>query len=318
MQQKPKLALIVPCYNEEEVLNETIKCFSDIMNELVANNTIHPSSFIYFIDDGSDDQTWAIIEQSSLHNSLVKGMKFSKNFGHQQALIAGMSELRGQVDCVISIDGDLQHDESKIPEFINKYQSGADIVFGVRNNRTTDTILKKLTAGCFYKLMNFMGVNIIEDHADYRLVSNKVLNSLSDFKEVNLFLRGIFTELGYQTDIVKFDVRPRYAGYSKYSFRKMLSFALNGITSFSVVPLRMITLLGFCIFIFSAFISGYILFETLVIKHTVPGWASTVLPIYFIGGVQLLSIGLVGEYIGKIYKETKARPRYIKEDEIKL
>jgi glycosyltransferase involved in cell wall biosynthesis len=246
---------------------------------------------------------------------MVRGLKLSRNFGHQNALLAGLLKAKGQADCVISIDADLQQDEGAIPEFIDKYNEGFDIVFGVREDRRSDGVAKKATALVFYRLMNLMGVRIIRNHADYRLVSNRVLETLAGYGEVNLFLRGIFPSLGFRSAQVVHDVRERFAGESKYSMRKMLSFALDGITSFSVMPMRVVALVGVLIFFFSLGMSGYVLLAKLL-GGAVTGWASTVLPIYFIGGIQLISLGVIGEYVGKIYMEAKRRPRFIVEEEV--
>lgn len=311
-----KLALIVPCYNEEEVLCETIEKLTIVLQELVDKNQINQKSFVLFVDDGSQDKTWYLIESFSQKNRYIKGIKLSRNRGHQNALLAGMEYVIDKCDCLISLDADLQQDERMIKEFIEKYFHGSDIVYGIRNDRNTDSLCKKFTALGFYKLMSIMGVNIIKNHADYRLLSNRVNKSLLNFKEVNLFLRGLIPLLGFKTDYVYFNVKDRFAGESKYTLKKMLSFAIDGITSFSVVPLRVISIIGIAIFSISIFMSIYILGVALFTEKAIPGWASIVLPIYFIGGIQLLSIGVLGEYIGKIYKETKRRPRYFIESEV--
>lgn len=312
----PKIAIVVPCCNEEAVLPETSRRLSTVLNSLISSNKIHKESFIYFVDDGSKDKTWSIISKLHQEHSMVKGLKLACNFGHQNALLAGLMNVKNRVDCAISMDADLQHDENVLPQFIEKFAKGADIVYGVRTDRKTDSLAKKISALFFYNLMNLMGVKIVKNHPDYRLVSKKVLDTLSEFKETNLFLRGIFANIGFKTEIVNFNVQERFAGKTKYSNRKMLSLALDAITSFSVVPLRMVAFLGFLIFIVTLVMSLYVLYVALIRSNAVPGWASTVLPIYFIGGIQLLSIGLLGEYIGKIYKEVKARPRYISETEL--
>ncbi len=311
-----RLAVVVPCYNEEDVLKETIKRLTIVLNRLIDENKINKSSFIKFVDDGSKDKTWDIIKRSSKENSLIKGLKLSRNEGHQKALLAGMRAVDGSCDCLISIDADLQQDENSIEEFLEKYSSGADIVLGIRKDRGTDTILKKATALFFYSLMQKMGVNIIKNHADYRLLSAKANKSLLEFKEINLFLRGLVPLVGYKSEYVYFEVKDRFAGESKYTLSKMLSFALDGITSFSVMPLRFITLVGFFVFFLSCIMGGYIIYIYLFTKQAVPGWSSTVLPIYAIGGIQILSIGILGEYMGKVYKETKRRPHYFIEENI--
>ena len=313
---KPKLAIVVPCYNEEEVLPRTAKRLLEVLDGLISPNKINDESFILFVDDGSKDRTWTIIEDLTKQNTKIKGLKLTRNFGHQNALLAGMEYIFNKCDCLITIDADLQHDEQAIGEFVQKYIDGAEIVLGIRKDRKVDSIFKKLTALIFYQLLLKMGVNIIKNHADYRLISNTALKALLEFKEVNLFLRGLIHLIGFKTDYVFFDVKERFAGQTKYPLRKMLALALDGITSFSVVPLRLITLIGFLIFMGSLIMSGYIFYTAIFTNKSVPGWASTVLPIYFIGGVQLLSLGIIGEYIGKIYMETKRRPRYIVEKEI--
>lgn len=311
-----KLALVLPCYNEEEVLPETYKRLLNVIQNLVDKNKICQDSFMLFIDDGSKDKTWEIIESFCVVNKQVRGLKLSRNQGHQNALLAGMKYVVDKCDCLISIDADLQQDENVIEDFIDKYLEDSEVVLGVRNDRTSDGIFKKITALGFYQLMSIMGVKIIKNHADYRLLSNKANKSLLEFNEVNLFLRGLVPLLGYKTDYVYFDVKDRFAGKSKYPFSKMFSFAIDGITSFSVTPLRLISALGFIVFFASLLMSLYIVAIVLFTQKAVPGWASTVLPIYFMGGVQLLSLGIIGEYIGKIYKETKRRPRYFVEKDI--
>jgi len=313
---KPKLAIVVPCYNEEEVLPRTAKRLLEVLDGLISPNKINDESFILFVDDGSKDRTWTIIEDLTKQNTKIKGLKLTRNFGHQNALLAGMEYIFNKCDCLITIDADLQHDEQAIGEFVQKYIDGAEIVLGIRKDRKVDSIFKKLTALIFYQLLLKMGVNIIKNHADYRLISNTALKALLEFKEVNLFLRGLIHLIGFKTDYVFYDFKERFAGQTKYPLRKMLALALDGITSFSIVPLRLITFIGFLIFMGSLIMSGYIFYTAIFTNKSVPGWASTVLPIYFIGGVQLLSLGIIGEYIGKIYMETKRRPRYILEKEI--
>ena len=313
---KPKLAIVVPCYNEEEVLPRTAKRLLEVLDGLISPNKINDESFILFVDDGSKDRTWTIIEDLAKQNTKIKGLKLTRNFGHQNALLAGMEYIFNKCDCLITIDADLQHDEQAIGEFVQKYIDGAEIVLGIRKDRKVDSIFKKLTALIFYQLLLKMGVNIIKNHADYRLISNTALKALLEFKEVNLFLRGLIHLIGFKTDYVFYDFKERFAGQTKYPLRKMLALALDGITSFSIVPLRLITFIGFLIFMGSLIMSGYIFYTAIFTNKSVPGWASTVLPIYFIGGVQLLSLGIIGEYIGKIYMETKRRPRYILEKEI--
>lgn len=306
---KPIIGIISPCYNEELVLNETLLQLNSVIEELVLRNIISERSFIAFIDDGSNDNTWKIIEEGAKKHSHVKGLKLSKNVGHQNALLAGLLTYKENADALISIDADLQDDVAVIEEMIYKYINGSDIVYGVRKERKKDTFFKKNTALIFYYLMQKMKVNVVYNHADYRLCSKRVLNALAEYGEVNLFIRGIIPTIGFKHEIVYYDRLERFAGESKYSFIKMVSFAWNGITSFSNYPLRLVTIIGFCIFILCLLMSGYALFA-LYTGNFVPGWLSTVLPMYFLGGVQLFCFGILGEYIGKIYSEVKQRPRY--------
>jgi polyisoprenyl-phosphate glycosyltransferase len=314
MKNYPKVALIVPCYNEEEVLTRTMEKLTIVLNSLIDSHKISLDSYIVFIDDGSKDKTWQVIDRLSEKYEHIKGLKLAKNSGHQNALLAGMEFVVDKCDCLISLDADLQQDENSIGKFIDKYLGNNEIVLGIRNDREADGLFKKITALGFYKFMNIAGVDIIKNHADYRLLSNRVNKELLNFKEVNLFLRGLVTLVGFKTDYVYFNVKDRFAGESKYTSLKMLGLALDGITSFSVAPLRLITFFGFIVFIFSIIMSGYIFGVVIFTDQVAPGWASTVLPVYFIGGVQILSIGIVGEYIGKIYKEVKKRPRYLIEE----
>ncbi len=314
--EPPVLAVVVPCFNEEAVVEETVLRLTAVLNGLIGNGAISPVSFVYFIDDGSRDGTWGLIAAIHRRDPRVKGLKLSRNFGHQNALLAGLLAVKDRCGCAITIDADLQHDEQAIPRFVQKYREGADLVFGVRNDRRGDSPLKKGTALVFYKLMQWMGVNIVKNHADYRLVGRKALDALATYGETNLFLRGIFATMGFRVEYVPFDVKERHAGTSKYSLVKMFGLAFSGITSFSIVPLRIVTLIGFVVFLISAAMSIYVLYVALLSDKILPGWASTVLPIYFLGGVQLLGIGLLGEYIGRIYSETKARPRFIRDSEL--
>ena len=315
MNTRPLLALCVPCYNEQELLPETISKLTAVLDELKSKNRISSDSFMLFIDDGSTDNTWQVIETSSTSNSFLKGIKLSKNLGHQIALMAGMEYLVDKCDCLISLDADLQQDESAINDFMAKYSTGSEVVLGIRNDRVTDSYLKKMTALGFYRFLSLMGVKIVKNHADYRLLSNRANKSLMEFTEVNLFLRGMIHLIGFKTDYVYFQVRDRKLGESKYTFPKMINFALDGITSFSVMPLRIITFLGFIIFLVTLGMSAFILLAVLFTNRAIPGWASIVLPIYFIGGIQLLALGVLGEYVGRIFKETKRRPRYFIESE---
>lgn len=315
-QKPPTLAIIVPCFNEAQVVQTTAEHLWGVLDSLIAKGKIAATSFVCLIDDGSWDNTWEQIQNLHLRNKLFKGVKLSRNFGHQNALFCGFINTQQLVDCVISMDADLQDDVLVIEKFIDCFRDGFDIVYGVRKERKFDGPFKKMSATLFYKLMRLLGVEIIPNHGDFRLVSKKIIMHLANFAEFNLFLRGLFPLIGFKSTVVYYDRGSRMNGKSKYSLSKMFAFSLDGITSLSVAPLRLISLLGLLIFISSLFASGYILLCRLLAAEMVPAWALTILPIYFIGGVQLLSIGVLGEYIGKIYKETKARPRYIIEEEV--
>ncbi len=304
-----QLTIVLPSYNEEEVLNETSSRLLSLFQKLIESQKIDDKSRICFVDDGSKDKTWSIIEELSNKHLHVSGIKLSRNRGHQNALLAGLFSVEG--DIIISIDADLQDDIEIIEDMVDSYLEGHDIVYAVRKERTTDTAFKRATAEGFYKLMHLMGVDIVFNHADYRLMSRRAIEELKGFKEVNLFLRAMVPLVGFSSANIYYDRAERFAGESKYPLRKMLSFAWDGVTSFSVMPLRFITATGFLIFIATLIMSSWVLGVKLFSEEAVPGWASTVLPIYFIGGIQVLSIGIVGEYIGKIYMETKERPRYI-------
>ena len=304
------LYLVIPCYNEEEVLPETSRQLLIKMNSMVERGMISPASRIMFVDDGSKDRTWEII--SSLHeqNPIYSGVKLSRNKGHQNALLAGLMTAKEKADITVSLDADLQDDVDVIDKMVGKYHEGSDIVYGVRSSRKTDTFFKRTTALAFYKIMLLLGVEIVYNHADYRLMSKRALDALSEFKEVNLFLRGIVPLIGFKSDTVEYERHERFAGESKYPLKKMVSFAADGITSFSIKPIRMITTCGFLIFAVSVIMLIYFLVIHFL-GRTVHGWTSTIVSIWAIGGLQLLAIGIVGEYIGKIYLETKERPKYI-------
>lgn len=305
----PTIGIVIPCFNESDVINDSYKLISGAINRLIKQKLISEKSFIGFVDDGSTDETWFKIEQLSLLNKNVKGLKLSKNVGHQNALLAGLLTYNKTSDALISIDADMQDDISVMESMIEKYITGNQVVYAVRKERKTDSFFKRNTALMFYKLMKFMCVNIIYNHADYRLYSSTIINALNEYKEANLFLRGIIPDIGFKSDIVYYDRAERLAGKSKYSLSKMISFAWDGITSFSNYPLKLVTLLSFIVFIICILMSIYAVIS-LYYRSVVPGWFSTVLPMYFLGGVQLFSLGIIGEYIGKIYKETKHRPRY--------
>ncbi len=306
---KPIIGIVSPCYNEELVLNETLVQLNEIIKDLIAQNIISEKSFSVFVDDGSKDRTWNIIEEKASQLVHVKGLKLAGNVGHQKALLAGLLTFKDEADALISIDADLQDDVSVIEEMILKFKSGIDVIYGVRKERKTDTFFKRNTALLFYKLMKIMKVNVVHNHADYRLCSSRVLKALAEFSEVNLFLRGIIPSIGFSKEVVYYDRLERFAGESKYPFRKMAAFAWNGVTSFSNYPLKLVTIIGFAIFFLCLLMTGYALFA-IYTGDVVPGWLSTVLPMYFLGGVQLFCFGIIGEYIGKIYSEVKHRPRY--------
>jgi glycosyltransferase involved in cell wall biosynthesis len=305
-----KLYVVVPCYNEQEVLPETAKRLKEKLETLKGRGMLSEESRILFVDDGSKDKTWEIIEALHEGDRVFTGLKLSRNRGHQNALLAGLMTAKDEADAVISMDADLQDDIGAIDGMLEKYFGGCDVVYGVRSKRESDTWFKRATAQGFYRLMNGLGVKTVYNHADYRLLSRRALEALSQFREANLFLRGIVPLLGYRSDIVTYERRERFAGKSKYPLKKMLSFAADGITSFSIKPIRLIAGLGFFIFAvcFIAFI--YILARYLT-GHTVAGWASIVTSVWAIGGLTLLSLGVIGEYVGKIYLEVKQRPRYL-------
>lgn len=302
--------LVVPCYNEEEVLRETASRLKDKMQGLIRNKVISDKSRITFVDDGSKDKTWSIIEELNSNDKIFLGIKLSRNRGHQNALLAGLMTVKGYCDAAISLDADLQDDINVIDKFVEKFNYGCDVVYGVRSERKTDTVFKRTTAQGFYKIMKALGVDIVYNHADYRLMSKRALDSLQDFKEVNLFLRGIVPLIGYKSDVVLYERNERFAGESKYPLKNMLSFAFEGITSFSVKPIRLILAVGIIMFISSLVALLYFLIIWVAGK-TVQGWTTVVASIWMLGGIQLLCLGIIGEYIGKIYIETKERPKYI-------
>ncbi|ULT56244.1 glycosyltransferase family 2 protein [Neobacillus drentensis] len=309
---EPVLTIVVPCYNEQEVLPETIRQLEGQLKELIADALISTQSKILLVDDGSKDRTWELIYKEGLRNNFVRGLKLSRNVGHQNALLAGLFTAKEHSDCVISIDADLQDDIRVIREFIVKFHQGFEIVYGVRKGRETDTLFKRSSAQGFYKLMKKMGVDLVYNHADFRLLSKRALQELERFNEVNLFLRGIVPLLGFRSDVVYYDRLERQAGETKYPFKKMIGFAFDGITSFSISPIRFVLLTGFVSFFMSLLFGGYFLFLKFF-GTTLTGWTSLITSIWLIGGLQLIAIGLIGEYVGKIYKETKQRPKYIVE-----
>lgn len=305
-----KLAIVVPCYNEEEVLKISSQALREVLDLLVGKGKIARDSFILFVNDGSRDRTWELIEEEHrAHPEQVCGVKLAGNVGHQFALTAGLITAKDMSDVTVSIDADLQDDVAVIEEMIDKYHEGCDIVYGVRRERKTDTFFKRVTAQGFYKVMELMGVKSVYNHADFRLMSRRAVEQFSRYRETNLYLRGMMPLIGYQTDKVFYDRKERVAGESKYPLRKMLALAFDGISSFSVKPISMILGLGFAIVFVSVLAAVYALVSYFT-GHVVPGWTSLILSIWFLGGVQLLAIGLVGQYIGKIYIEVKQRPRY--------
>jgi glycosyltransferase involved in cell wall biosynthesis len=308
----PSLAIVIPCYNEEEVLPETIKRLTVLLSEMIAQHAIAEHSYVLFVDDGSKDNTWEQIAKQSQADPFFKGLKLSRNFGHQHALLAGL-HFADKTEIVVSIDADLQDDLEAIKAMVQSYKAGAEIVYGVRDDRGTDTFFKRNTALLFYKALSYMGVESVYNHADFRLMSQKALTAFKSFGESNIYLRGMVPMVGFRTDSVYYKRDKRFAGESKYNLKKMLALAWNGVSSLSIQPLRFVTFCGFVIFFISILLSVYALCSYLFFE-TSHGWTSTVLPIYFLGGIQLLCIGLLGEYVAKIYKEVKQRPRFIIEE----
>ncbi|MBE5831602.1 MAG: glycosyltransferase family 2 protein [Butyrivibrio sp.] len=310
-----RLFCVIPCYNEQEVLPETSKRLKEKFLGLIKDGKISEDSRILFVNDGSKDNTWKMIRELHAQDPLFQGINLSKNMGHQNALLAGLMTAKDVCDVAISMDADLQDDIDAIDEMIDKFHEGKDVVYGVRSKRATDTFFKKFTAESFYKLMNALGANTVYNHADYRLMSRRALLGLAEFGEVNLFLRGIVPMVGYNTDVVYYERADRFAGESKYPLKKMLSFAIEGITSLSTKPIKLITGLGFFIFFVSIVVLVYSLIRFFT-GHTIPGWTTTVLSVWAIGGLMMISLGVIGEYVGKIYLETKNRPRFIIESYI--
>ncbi len=310
MKKETILYLVVPCYNEEQVLEETTKQLKNKLQSMIKAKKISDKSRVMYVNDGSKDKTWEIIKEINKKEELFTGITLSRNRGHQNALLGGLMTAKNYADVVISMDADLQDDINAIEGMIDKYHEGCDIVYGVRSARKTDTWFKKTTAEGFYKVMKFLGVDIVYNHADYRLTSKRVLEEFANFKEVNLFLRGMFPLVGYKSDVVYYERNERFAGESKYPLKKMLNFAWDGITSFSVKPLRFICILGFAVLFVSIIIMVYSLIQK-ILGNTVTGWTFLSISIWFIGGLQMISIGIIGEYIGKMYNETKQRPRFI-------
>lgn len=306
------LYVVVPCYNEEEVLYETAGRLKDKMKDLIEKGAISRDSKIVFVNDGSKDSTWELIRKLHESDHLYGGINLTRNRGHQNALLAGLMTVKEYADMVISMDADLQDDIDAMDDMIEKYRNGIDIVYGVRSSRAKDTVFKRASAEAFYKAMKFLGADTVFNHADYRLMSKRAIEGLAEFKEVNLFLRGIIPLIGYSSDFVYYERGERFAGESKYPLKKMISFAVEGITSLSIKPVQLITILGFFIF----FVSIIMLLYSFI-RHfmgaTIVGWTTLMVSVWAIGGLILLSLGIVGEYVGKIYLETKERPRFLVE-----
>lgn len=311
----PVIGIVVPCYNEQEIIKNSIEKLTELISQSVRDKLIAEGSFIAIVDDRSRDHTWEILRDLTMNNRRIKAIRLAANKGHQYALLAGLLEFKNHADCLISMDADLQDDIGSIPDMIVKFLQGNDIVYGVRNKRTSDSTFKKASAYGFYRFLSIFGVNAIRNHADFRLTSRRVNEELEHFPEVNLFLRGIFPLMGFNTAIVYYSRGKRMAGKTKYPLGKMISLALDGITSFSAVPLRIITMIGFLVFMVCLGLMGFALWAYLT-GRAIAGWFSTVLPFYFLGGVQILCIGILGEYLGKIYNEVKKRPRYIIDERI--
>jgi len=305
----PALTIVVPCFNEEEVLPVTAQRLLDLLERLRRGACISAASRVVFIDDGSRDRTWQLIETLSREDARIGGIKLSRNRGHQNALLAGLFTVEG--DVLISVDADLQDDIEVIADMLAQHAQGMQVVYGVRDNRASDGVFKRSSAQGFYRLIRALGVESVYNHADFRLLSRRAVDALKDFREVNLFLRGIVPLIGFKSSVVYYTRTERFAGISKYPLRKMLGLALDAVTSFSVVPLSLITDLGFLVFLFSAAMGLWTLWVRLFTDRAVPGWTSTLLPIYVLGGLQILCIGIIGEYLGKVYQEAKRRPRYI-------
>lgn len=307
--ENPVLYLVVPCYNEESVLPETARRLSEKLESMADSGLVNKNSRILFVDDGSRDNTWSIIERCFNKNELIEGLKLSHNRGHQNALFAGLMTAKDICDCAISLDADLQDDIDALDKFIAEYRNGCDVVYGVRSKRENDSFFKRTTAEKYYKFLKLLGVDIVYNHADYRLMSRRALEALAEYREVNLFLRGIVPLIGFKTGTVYYERHERFAGESKYPLKKMLSFAFDGITSFSIKPLKIIGNIGIIISMLSVVALIYALVSKIT-GHAVAGWTAIIASIWLLGGIQLLSLGIIGTYVGKIYSEVKARPKY--------
>lgn len=306
----PVLYLVVPCYNEEEVIEKSAQVLGDKLRRLAQAGKIGEDSKVMFVNDGSKDRTLLLLHRIAAQDALFSVVSLAGNYGHQSAILAGMMTARQYADAVVTIDADLQQDIEALDKFLESYMAGSEVVYGVRNDRHSDGFFKKSTATMYYRLMHLLGSKVITNHADYRLMSKKALDALSEYKETNLFLRGLIPTMGFPSDVVYFDVKAREAGHSKYTLSKMVTLAMDGITSMSVRPLRLISSLGFIVFVFS-FVMSVISLVDWVRGYNVPGYTTTMIVSLLIGGITLLSLGIIGEYVGKIYMETKHRPRYI-------
>jgi polyisoprenyl-phosphate glycosyltransferase len=311
---QPQLAIVVPCYNEAEVLPETSRRLLALLGKLVADGLVTESSYVTYVDDGSNDATWQLIREFNAADKRIRGIKLSANRGHQIALIAGLFSVQGEV--VVSVDADLQDDLSAIEAMLVAYGAGHEVVYGVRKQRSADTKFKRSSAETYYKLLRLLGVNVVFNHADYRLLSRRAIEALKQYGEVNLFLRGIVPLIGFRSTSVYYERGERFAGESKYPLKKMLMLAIDGVTSFTAFPLRLISVMGMLVSVVSLAMTLWVLWIKFFTSSAIPGWASSVIPIYFLGGIQLLSIGVLGEYVAKIYFETKRRPRYFIEEEL--
>jgi glycosyltransferase involved in cell wall biosynthesis len=309
-----RIDLVVPCYNEEQVLPQTAQRLLELLSAMAAQGLAADGSRILFVDDGSRDATWGLIGSLAARDARVAGIKLSRNRGHQVALLAGL--LASDAEAVISIDADLQDDIDVVPRMVEHCRQGCDVVYGVRRSRDSDSLFKRATAGAYYRLMRALGVELVPQHADFRLLSRRALDCLARYEEVNLFLRGLVPQIGFRTAQVDYERRARQAGESKYPLRRMLALAFDGLTSFSPAPLRFAAVMGLLVFCASLLMSGWVLWVRLFTPNAVPGWASTVIPMYFLGGIQLLTVGILGEYIARVYQEVKRRPRYFIEAEV--
>lgn len=306
----PLLGIVVPCYNEQEILPKTNEVLTSLLAGLISQKRVRSGSFVCYVDDGSEDRTWQLIQEWARQDAKVRGLKLSRNFGHQSALLAGMMSFRDEIDCLVTIDADLQDDTGCIAQMLDRFAEGCDVVYGVRVDRSSDSFAKRWTAHAFYRVMAFLGAKTIYNHADFRLASRKALDELAKYDETNLFLRGIFPQIGFKSGTVKYERQRRSAGETKFPFRKMLAFAWDGVTSFSGLPLRIIFLLG-CVILGMSFVLTFWALIPVIQGRAIHGWASTVIPLFLFAGLQMISVGILGEYLAKVYQEVKSRPRYI-------